>query len=801
MDQHNQYSPSTDPFFQEDADGGLDFKEILFLFLRNWYWFVLCVGIAGAGAWTYLRYAETIYNVQASLLYKDNRSSSVFVEELIAQEFTPSNSYSAIYNEVYNLKSRDLMLRVVDSLKINVTYFAEGRIKTTEQYKDPPAKLLAAYPVEKAYGKQLRLKILNEQDFLLLTGEQDTLGCRFGIPFSYDDVTYQVGRDSTASGVGGLVQIHIQVPKKTAASYASRLEIQVLNDADILRLSLNDRSPEKAQDILHTLIEVYNASILEDMSLSGQNTLDFIDERLRFITAELFQVEQEVEGFRISQDIPLGLSESAGRVLDQLSEQDSRLSEIELQKILLSEIESFFQADSNRYALLPIASEMLSGSIAGLITPYNEMALEREKLLATASPDNPAARFQVDKLDQLRNIILLNVATTRRELEKKEDLINRRLTPLQARINTIPRSERQLLQIMRQQQIKETLFLLLLQRREETALALSAQVPTSRLIDEAVTTGLVEPKRQQIQTLALLLGFGIPGGILFLIHFLDNKVYSEKDIRQVTQTPFLGAIGTAEKGKQVVVKLGKRSSIAEMFRFLRTNLQFVTTGVKTPVYLTTSTVSGEGKSFVTANLGMSMALSGKKTLLVGLDLRKPKLSRYIMDGAAIPGMTNFLKGDVHWKEIIHHTTLHENLHLVPSGPVPPNPAELLMMNQVSDFFEQAKKEYDCILIDTSPAGLVTDAFIIGKHAEATLFVVHYGETPKDALQLIDKIYREQKLPNPGIILNGAKAKGRYGYGKYGGYGGYGGYGYGGYGYGYYEEDKKRKRGWLKRRKG
>lgn len=795
MDQPSQYNPN-DPFLQEDAGGGIDFKEILFLFLRRWYWFVLALAVAGAAAWTYLRYAETVYNVQASLFIKDERSSSGFLEEIVSEEFTYGKN-TKVANEIQILKSRSLMLRVVDSLDINVGYFLEGRIKTTERYSDRPVELLAAYPPEQAYGQTLRLEILAPQEFLLLIGEQDTLNCRFDVPFAYGDVTYQIGMRPEYANPGDLVQIRIQSPEATAARYAGRLNISSAGNSDVLVLSLNDPAPDKAMDILSTLVHEYNASILEDKGQSGQNTLDFIDERLRFITEELFEVEQQVEGMKRSQDIPLELSESAGRVLDQLSEQDSRLAELRLQQLLLDEVETFFQADSNRYELLPVASEMLQGPLVTLVTQYNEMALERKQLLNAATPDNPAARFQLEQLDQLRDIILLNVATTRRELDKKENLIDQRLSPLRARISSIPRSERELLQVMRQQQIKETLFLFLLQRREETALALSAQVPYSRLIDEPVNTGLVEPKRNRIYSIAWLLGLGLPGGILFLLYMLDDKIYADKDIQERTQTPFLGAIGANKKEQRVVVKLGGRSSIAEMFRFLRTNLHFVTGGADTPVYLVTSTVSGEGKTFITVNLGMSMALSGKRTLLVGLDLRKPKLSRYVLDELAIPGVTNMLVGEADWEDVIHLTPLHENLHLAPSGPVPPNPAELLMLDQLDEFFDYARSAYDCIIIDTSPAGLVTDAFILSRLVDATLFVTRFGETPKNALQLIDTIYREQKLPKPGVILNGVQAKGGYGYGGYGKYGSYGYGGYGGYGYGYYEEDHKRGRWWRR----
>jgi len=439
---------------------------------------------------------------------------------------------------------------------------------------------------------------------------------------------------------------------------------------------------------------------------------------------------------------------------------------------------------------VPIASDdILNNTLSELILQYNTQITELEKLLVTATTDNPVVRQKISQVENLRESILLSVETILQDLDERTDRIENRLAPIVDQIDAVPTNERELLQIMRQQQIKQTLFLYLLEKQEETALTLAAQVSNSRIIDPATVQGLVSPNRKRIYLLSVLLGLAIPAVLVFLFDQLSNKIYTEKDIQSRTNTPFLGVIGKPSGNEQVAIERNSRTPIAEMFRLLRTNLQFVAAGREKHRILVTSCVSGEGKSFITLNLGISHALSGKRTVVVGLDLRKPKLSQYITKGPEPEGITDYLVGNYPIEGLIRPSGLNENLFYVGSGPIPPNPAELLMSQKLGELFEYLHEHFDIILIDTAPVGLVTDALLLKDYADSTLFVVRYGKTVRGALKVIDDIYRNRKLPRPGIILNGVHRKGKGGYGY-----GYG-YGYGfraGFGKGYYTEEKSKK---------
>ena len=767
---------------EQPEEGGIDILELLFSFLRNWYWFVLSLGITITGAWLYLRYSVPVYRVSGNMVLQDQNNRPSLNEEAVLRELGGGFRGEAnLANEMQVLQSRSLMREVVDSLGIHVTYTMEGRLKDTEVYGSPPVRLIQLDTLGDAYGTTLRIQPLDQRRFSIYRGEGDTLLARFNLPFHYRGHDFILERLETLSSDVPIV-IRISHPASVARSYANKLDLRPVDYTYTVAISLNDPVAQKAVDIINTLVEIYNQNILEDKLISGRKTLQFIDDRLEYITRELYDVEKEVENFKRQNEFPTGIEQRAGEYLSELNEQDRALIDLELELSMLDDIETFLQNPENRLKPLPMTAEVFSGALGAMVGEYNRLIFERERLLSAATPDNPVSQQSMRELDYLRDNILLGLQRSRQELEKRKAQLEKRVTPIERRIQQIPASERELLQIMRQQQIKESLYLFLFQKREETAITLSAQVANSKLIDPPIVTGRVSPNEDRIYLLALLLGLAVPGGVVLLRNFLDNKVYSEREIKAQTNTPFLGAIGQPRGDAKIVVRPGSRSSIAEMFRLLRTNLQFISSGADQQIVLVTSGVSGEGKTFISANLAASMALSGKRTVVVGLDLRKPKLAQYLLEEPPMVGVTNFLVGEAEIADIIVPTGM-DNYALIASGPMPPNPAEMLIGERIDALFAYLKEHFDCIVVDTAPVGLVTDALLLKDHVRSSIYVVRFGKTVKGSLRIIDEIYQEQKLPNCSIVLNGVQAsRGRYGYGY--------GHGYG-YGYGYYQEDEQR----------
>lgn len=763
---------------QQEEESDLDVRRLLFTYLRHWYWIALTVAIGVFGARMYLRYTTPIYEVSGTVLIDEEQKTALSQEAVISDlGFAPS---SDVADELQILRSRDLMLRVVDSLKINEVVFLEGRIKDSELYDRAPLSI--DYTAPNAWGTTLRLRVLDQQDFMLLTeADTDSLIGRFGTPIEWAGQTFTL-RPQDSLSAGEIYRIHLHHPESVAAAYAKKIEVSQIEESSVIRLILNDAVPQKAEDIINTLIIRYNDRILAEKNEAGRNTLAFIDERLAFITEELYSVERQVEGFRESNEMAVDLSVRAENYLEQIKELDQQRTELQLQQDMLSKMTAYLDLDG--YRSLPVTEELLGATLNGLIQEYNQLVFERENMLETATAENPVVSTYEEKLNYLEENIRLAISTMSENLTNRTRAVEERIQPLEERIARVPRNERQLLQIMRQQQIKEQLFLFLLQKREETALSVAAQTADARVLDRPTRRGQVSPQPLRIYALAGMLGFALPIGLLTLRVLFDNKIRSREDLEEISRIPFLGSIAQNSRQDTIVVKRGSRSAIAEMFRLLRTNLLFNAAGSDNQTMMVTSSISGEGKTFITLNLGSSLALSGKKVIMLGLDLRKPKMAEYLTGRKEHQGVTNYLAGsteDIHG--LIQAAPDYENLHFIPCGPMPPNPAELLMTDRLRQLLSTLRDEYDHILIDSSPVGLVTDALLLEEEVDQTIVVARTDFTTKKLVHMLNEVYQEQKLPRMGLVLNGVNTRKGYGYGKT--------YGYG-YGYGYYSDDQKKK---------
>jgi len=789
-----KYSMQPETFFMEE-DKPLDLRRYLGLLLRFWYLFVIIPALAFTIAWLYLRYTPKTYEVHSTVLIKGSEEGSVsdLTEEVAFSDLGSGLLSSSINleNEMQILKSRSLMKAVVDSLNLNVQYLIEGRIAESELYGNSPVVLDSFHLPEGKKSLKFRLHIWEDDSYSLypyggdVGPQQEAVKRPFGKWSEFGEGRFLFRRlqGEHISNYKDLVVV-IRDPEQVAQQYAGQLGVKRREYSFVLDLSMRDFVPEKAVDILNQLYVAYDIAAREDKNTVARNTLNFVENRLRILARELSAVEGDVVSFKQQHGVTTQVEANVGMMLSQLQEFDQRLSELDLQRELLDRMEGVLREGGQKFEVLPAAFSFDNQDLNALIAQYNQGVLQRDRLLQGSTGSNPAVEALTQELKKLHGSLLENLALVREQLDAHVRQLQRKAADLMAKAHSIPRVERDLLQIERQRSIKENLFLYLLQKREESALSLAVTASDFRIVDPPARfqAKVIKPQKAVVYALSLLLGLGLPVLFIFLTELFNNKIQSEEDVTSRTGVPVLGKLAESKKKKFLVVREKSRSAIAEMFRLLRTNLNFLLPEGKRQVLLVSSGTSGDGKTFVSANLGMSLALSGKRTVLLGMDLRKPKLCANLVGEGSCPpkGLTNYLIGEAAVEEIVYPLSdIHPNLFLIPSGPQPPNPAELLMQKEKMEaLFAYLRTTYELVIIDTPPVGMVADPLLLKDYIDGTLLIVRDGYTPKEVLKTIDEIYTNKKLPHPAIIINGIKAQRGYGYGY--------GYGYGD-GYGYYEQ--------------
>ena len=769
----------------EQESQPINIKEYYYILLHHWYWIVLGLVLAMAGVYAYLRYAPTVYSVSSVVMLADPQQGGITEEALLGD--LGFKTKSPVEDQMQVLKSTNLMRRVVDSLGLGKRFISIGRVRSSDVYQT--FDLIRLDSLTSSF--RLEMEVIDSTTYRIRKNKDDeAIVCRFGAPVRLDDYMFII-KNKGKNIPDSKFDVVSYNPTEITRLYANTLNIEKLKQTNVLKMTLQDGIPERAEDILNQLIIAYNEVVIDDKNQAGKNTLAFIDERLTYIAEELYDVEKDVQTYKQDNKVPIDVSGAATEYLTQVNALDGQMMEIDVQKGLLDNIRSLMNDSEKQYKPLPGNAQILGAGTGELIGQYNQLLLKRSTLLEAATSANPAVNTFDEQLDFIRESLNASVNNLSRELNSRKNTLQQRLSPIERRIGAVPRNERELLQIMRQQKIKETLFLFLLQKREETSLSIAAQTPSARFLNNPINNGPISPKKQNAWLIGLLLGLGLPIGIILLRKSLDTKVYTREDIERITDMPFLGTIGNHPGGKNksfVAIKKGSRSSVAEMFRLLRTNLSYSGVGTDQKVILVTSNISGEGKTFITINLGITQALAGKKTIILGFDLRKPKLAKYISGEDETTGITNFLvNSHQSLQTLIKKVPGNDNLYYLPCGPTPPNPSELILQPRCKELFDALRAEFDCVLVDTAPLGLVTDALLLMPIADQTLIVSRFGVTQKPFIRMVNDLYTSEKLTRPGIILNGVKKEGGYGYG----------YGYGyryGYGYGYYDDDDVDKKG-------
>ena len=799
---------------KEGVASFFDFAALYRTIILNWYWFVLSLIIFGGIGAIYLRYTTPLYQSTAKLLIKDDdngssrRGSSL---QNITNLGTISNS-AGIDNEMEILSSHSIAEDAIRDLKLYVNYTTEGKVKDVITYRDQPLVVDIDAAHLDRLNRPINLNITKNGSSFVVNGtysvptdEENSEG-----PFSINKkFTSLPATIPTRAGIitinsnngrtlheGQVLKVSILSPKMASDKYVGELKIgQSGKGTSILQLQLTDEVPQRSLDYLKQLAIVYNRQANEDKNAVAHQTEKFINSRLEKINAELGKTEGELQNYKQKNGM-VELKMNASNSVSNQNTSEQKLAEMETQIELFNTIAREVESSSrNLTQVIPSNVGLDDESSTSLINKYNELVLERNRLLRSASESSPVVEPLTDQIRDLNVNIRRAIAAARKNLQIQRDAILAQVTKYTDQVEETPQQERMLTQIGRQQEVKSGLYLMLLQKREENSISLAATADKGRLIDDPQLNGKVSPNSTYIMLIALVIGLAIPVFIILIIQFFRYKIEGHDDVARLTKLPIIADIAIASnsaKGKaDIVVHENQNNQMEEIFRSLRTNLQFMLhEGEK--VVLFTSSTSGEGKTFTAANLSVSFGLLGKKVILVGLDIRRPRLAEQFGINDHKHGITNLLVKDNPNREDVEAQILpsgvNKNLDLLMAGPVPPNPAELIARNSLDTIIEILKEKYDYIMIDTAPVGLVTDTLQIARVTNVSVYMCRADYTPKASFAMINSLAKEEKLPNMAMVLNGVDMSKRkysyyYGYGKYGKYGRYGRYG--GYSYGSY----------------
>ena len=807
----------TNEKLREADDKEIDIQELLFKYLIHWPWFVGAVIVCLISAYIYLYVATPVYNISATVLIKDDKKGGSSNNVAGLDELGLSGlitSSQSIDNEIEVLRSKTLVKEVVNYLNLYVTYQDDDQIPSKELYKTSPVQVnMTPQEAEKLKTKVVIEMVLHPQGSLDVNVkmEDKEIQKHFEklpaiLPTNQGTLSFFQTTDSISSKkneeVGSPVQdmrhitATISQPMNVARRYCENLSIEPTSKTtSVVTVSLKNSSLQRGQDFINQLLEMYNRNTNNDKNEIAQKTAEFIDERIGIISKELGSTEADLETFKRDAGIT-DLSSDAQIALTGNAEYEKKQVENRTQISLVEDLKKYL--GHNEYEILPSNVGLKDITLAAQIDRYNEMLIERKRLLRTSTENNPA----IINLDTSIRATKANVqATLEGTLQglfiTKADL-DREAKRYMRRISDAPGQERQYVSIARQQEIKAGLYLMLLQKREENAIMLAATANNAKIIDDAIADVIpVSPKRSIIYLAALCLGIVIPVVVIYMIDLTKFKIEGRADVEKLTSVPIAGDIPlTDEKNTKegsIAVFENQNNLMSETFRNIRTNIQFMLQNNK-KVILVTSTVSGEGKSFTSANLAISLSLLGKKVVIVGLDIRKPGLNKVFNLSSKEKGITQYLANpEMDLMSLVQLSDVNRNLYILPGGTVPPNPTELLARDGLDKAIEILKKNFDYVILDTAPIGMVTDTLLIGRVADLSVYVCRADYTHKAEYTLINELYHEKKLPNLCTIINGVDLKKRkygyyYGYGKYGKH-----YGYGkryGYGYGYGQEKKK-----------
>lgn len=769
---------------KENESVKISARDFIMRYLRYLPLIVISISIALIIAYAYLRYTTPLYSARATLLIKTDKSSPKMGEEFSEVYF--SGGRGNLTSEIEVLRSLSLAKRVAASLVLQKKSYVKGNIKTTLNYPAGPLSLQVINLASPSQAATFDVNIVNDHEFTL--GQAREKKYVFGQPFQYAGGTFSINKNDSLFKETQYKEQILTLESLESAAFGVLAGLGVAptkDQSNILSISYLSPDPVLAKDIINQLMNEYSKLNVEDKNQTASRTISFINERLNLITRELGDVEKDLQKYKQENNV-INLSSQSELFLNNQSEIDKQISELEVKQRITTYLQEYIGDQKNEHEIVPTSLGIDDQTLAELISQYNQFQLKLDAQLKTTTASNVTVKVLEGQVEKLRSDLLENLKNLKTSQDMQLNSLKQKNQQYNSKINSVPIKEKELLEITRQQGIKQSLYLFLLQKREETAISLAATVSNSQIVDGAIASGApVKPSPGSIKFMAIFLGLVIPIGIIYVKELLNDKVGSRPDITRITDAPIFGEIGHSQDKEVLMVRKNKRDVVSEQFRMVRTNIQYMISNTSKPVILVTSTFSGEGKSFVSINTGAVMALAGKKTVVLEFDIRKPKIATNLNLSRA-KGISNFLVSDIPVSSLPQQVPGVDNLYIVACGPIPPNPSEILLNEKMNELFAYLKQTFDVVIIDTAPVGLVSDAYTLGKYADSTLYIVRMGYTLKKQLHFIEELYSKNKLPKIGLLVNDIKASSHYyGYGNYGGYG----YGYG-YGYGqsngYYE---------------
>ena len=757
---------------------GFDLMGLLLDYLSKWKWFALSLVLCAAIGYVVISTIVPVYEVSASVYLNDNDMQGNGTALIFSGDMLTGKDYLD-ETQIEILKSRNNLIKIVDSLDLAYSYYKVGALKDEPIYGtnavvarldsvslrglSSPIEIIASkknstytFDIETNYRGEVERKIV----------KADSLPVK--VELSHGSL--ELLPSMATSRLDGKLKIKVSNPNKVAARLSANLGIGFArNSSTILIIDYQTPVVEEGADIINTLINIYNQDIIADKNRSALQAEKFIVERLALIHGELQDVEREVEDYRREKRIT-DISAETGMYLSQTSETDAEIAQVDMKQQLVGDVEKIV---NNQDDYAPIPQVIDDAALNSMIEAYNKKLAQRAALLDGSTEDNPIVQNMQEDLARAKNEIYRGIENVKHGLSIQKRNLTNRDRRIEGRISNIPTYERELTGIFREQRIKDNIYNFLLEKREEIALQKTLATPTARLIDDPLGSGPVSPDRMMFIQIVLCCGLLIPAGLIF-VRRLIFPIFKDKDeLERATNVPILGEIGH-NSGKEAFV-LGENvtTPISEMFRLVRNNVQFMTSGSGSKVLLVTSSISGEGKTFVATNLALSFALTGKKTLVIGADIRRPVLARNLsVDNNR--GLTTYLSGqETDVDSLIVPSGRSENLYVLPAGPVPPNPNELLLGGNFGGLIEKVKQDYDYVVVDTAPIGVVSDTFLISQFADVQLFVLRADYSTRRSLKIVHQAISSGRLKSCALVLNGVNVNvSSYSYRKYGRYGRY-----------------------------